>query len=97
MEKKLEDLFNENKEYIIYIPIPNTKYFLYIEGLNEFGEVINDKHFNINNIKTFCIELFEEQSDGIMEFYETIDPFGINLNENIEDLIEKTINYIEEE
>lgn len=90
---KLKDLFLEEKNYIVGIEIPNTNYMLFIEGLNEFGESIN-REFNINNIKTFCIELLKEEINNVYEFYEDIDPTGITLDETKEDLIEKTINLL---
>ncbi len=90
----LKDIFNDNKSYIIEINIPDSNFILFIEGLTENGETINEM-FKLNNIKQLCIELLQVKN-GIAEYYETIDSAGITINEKVSDIIEKTTNLIGE-
>ena len=86
--KTLKDLFIKENSYITTLKI-DEEYHLYIEGLTENNEAIQDEEFNINNIKKFCIELFDE------DYIETIESYDITLDEKLDDLKEKTKNLIE--
>lgn len=79
----LKNLFLNKKDYIITIDIDNNNY-IFCEGLNEYGESINNEVFNINNIKNLCLELFTNN-----EYVETIDNLNITINTTINDLIKK--------
>lgn len=86
--------FKENNAYIFELQIPKTKYYLFVEGLNEFGESILGE-FCLNKIKKLCIELCENTCEG-GEFVETIDTCNIGLLETLDSLIIKTLNLIGE-
>lgn len=83
-------LFNANKTYTLEIPI-NKEHYLFIEGLNENGctNTYLDE-FNINNIKNFCIELFDS-----VDVVDDIDSIGVTLNTTIEEL-KARVNNLEE-
>ena len=78
----LEDLFCENKEYVVEIPMEKEEngFCLFVEGLDNLGCCINDS-FKLDNIKNLCIEI---TLNG--EFCENIDTTNINLNTTIEEL-----------
>lgn len=86
--KTIKDLFIKENSYITTLKI-DEEYNLYIEGLTENNEAIQDEEFNINNIKNLCIELFDK------DYIETIESYNITLDEKLEDLKEKTKNLIE--
>ena len=87
----LKDLFLKHKQYIFKVRV-NGNYHLYIEGLDEFGCVINQS-FNIKNIKNLCIELIDSQSG---EFVDIIDNCGVTLAESVENLTNKALLMIAE-
>ena len=89
----LKDLFLKEKEYIIAIKI-NENYHLFVEGLDKNGCTNTCEEFNIANIKTFCIELIETKSQ---DYLTTLDSYGITLNENVENLVTKAIQYLGED
>lgn len=84
--KTLKSLFETKKSYIIELPI-NKNYYLFIEGLTEWGEALTGEPFNVNNIKSLCIELFS--SDG--EYLKTVSNRNISLKTTIEALKETAI------
>lgn len=96
---KIKDLLIKEKSYIVNIEIPKTNYVLFVECLNEFGEMIQEefKEEKCSNINNLCVELFKRNENGVFEYYETIDVYDINANEKIDDLIEKTLNLLEGE
>ncbi len=88
----LKELFEKEQDYQLIIKIPKSRYSLYVEGLNEFGEMISND-FDIEKIKTFCIEIFDSEE---LDYIATIDSFNIKLTDNINTLFEKANKYIEE-
>jgi predicted secreted protein len=64
MNEMLRKHFLEKQNYIIEIPI-NEKYYIWCEGLNEFGETITKEQFDIENIKNVCVELFDNNGNYI--------------------------------
>ena len=86
LDKTLKDLFLKKQTYIITISY-NNKYYLYIEGLGEYGcSIINDT-FNINEIKTFCIEIIEKRTHEESDY--SIDTYNITLDTTIKELFKK--------
>ena len=52
---QLKDLFIKEESYVVTISI-NKDFYLWIEGLNNGYSIYKD--FDLNNINSFCIELF---------------------------------------
>ena len=80
----LHRLFTANQTYVLEIPI-DEKHHIFVEGLSEYGETNTDKEFNADNIKTFCIELIDNEG----EYVKTLDNVGITLDTTIEELKER--------
>lgn len=85
-KKNLKDLFLKERTYIITIPY-NNKYYLYIEGLCEYGGCIINNNFDIKEIKTFCIEIIEKRTHEASDY--SIDTYNLTLDTTIKELFKK--------
>lgn len=92
--KTLKDLFLENKNYILpIIEIPDTKYGIWVEGLDEDNCTINGE-FDIYKIENILVEIFVMEEEN--KTYDYVETFNnqVKITEKIQDLIDKSKEYL---
>lgn len=90
MSKTIEEKFKEKGSYILELPL-NEKYKLFVEGLSENGEAIQEEDFNVNNIKKFCVEIINAEGEALcsidaseLRLYNSIEKFTDLAKERLE-------------
>lgn len=86
----LKDLFDEEKDFIVELPL-NNDYYLFVEGLDKFGCSIIGT-FDTKRIRKFCVELID--NDG--EVVKGLISYDINLSIKLIALQTKGYQAIEE-
>lgn len=81
MFKTIEEKFKEEGSYILELPL-NEKHKLFVEGLSENGEAIQEEDFNVDNIKKFCVEIINAEGEALcsldaskLRLYNSIEKF----------------------
>jgi hypothetical protein len=82
----IKDLFLKENNYIVEVEI-NESYHLFIEGLTEYGEMI-DGNFDIDKIENLLVEIIGEDVVGNL--------FGITLADTVESVMAKAKEKIKE-
>ena len=84
---QLKDLFIKEESYVVTIDI-NKDFYLWIEGLNNGCSIYKD--FDLNNINSFCIELFNSQG----EYLETLDNINLSLTDYVSEIVKRYVEDI---